>query len=265
MDNDAIRSHANLEADYWWFVGRRRVIQTVLRRYIGGTSLSILDWGCGPGENFPILQEFGRTLGVDASAESIRYCHERGFSTVIQAATLQEMPAHDCFDLVTAFDVLEHIPDDEDFLKQARLHLRPGGYVMLTVPAYQFLWSELDDILGHVRRYTRRALVERMRACGYEVVKASYFICAMTLPVILYRFLGKVSGRSKTPRFSVVKFPQPLNTIFTWLVFLEAQVLRCANLPFGTSIVVVAKRVEDAGCEVAMASGDQQSGHDHSR
>src|SRR5438874_472081 len=116
MEAQSIKEYERLERYYWWFVGRRRIIEKVLHKYFFGFNVRILDWGCGPGGNFPLLKKYGPVIGVDASDESIAACKEKGIFDVIKAQSLDEFKTDIQFDLVTNFDVLEHIQEDEEFL-----------------------------------------------------------------------------------------------------------------------------------------------------
>ena len=242
MEAESLQTHARLEGYYWWFVGRRRVIEKILQKYFFGKYFQILDWGCGTGGNFALLSKFGQVLGVDSSDEALRFSRERGFTNLVKAGTLEEFPDQRRFDLLTCFDVLEHISDDTGFLRDSRNLLKPGGHILITVPAYQFLWSELDMVASHVRRYTKPELIRKLQTVGFVSIKASYFISILFLPIITYRFLGKLTGRAKTPRFSYIEFPKPINWLYTKLVELEAWALGFFDLPFGTSIILLARK-----------------------
>lgn len=256
MEADSIQTHAHLETYYWWWVGRRRIIEKILQKYFKKKSLQILDWGCGTGGNFPMLEKFGTVLGVDSSEEALKFCREKGITNLVKAGNLEEFASVPSplispiyigekergFDLVSAFDVLEHIEDDLAFLRGLHQFLAQDGFVMLTVPSYKFLWSELDDRVGHVRRYTRRELCTKLQQTGFVSIKASYFVASMFLPITAYRFLGKLTGRAKVPKFSYVEFPKPINWLLTKILFLEGALLPFLNFSFGTSIIVLAKR-----------------------
>ena len=248
MEVVALQEYARLERYYWWWIGRRSIIRAMLERYSESKKpQNILDWGCGPGGNFPALTKFGSVLGVDASPEALRFCRDRGYSNVEQFNTVSDFTAAHpgvTFDVVTALDVTEHIRDDVGFLRDLGTLLKPGGTLVITVPAYQFLWSEVDDMVSHVRRYTRTRIAAAVRSAGFDVGCASYFVATMTPAIILYRWLGKLTGRSKTPKISYVEFPQPINWLLTKTIEWEARLLKTTgvSLPFGTSIVVAAKK-----------------------
>lgn len=246
MEAIALATYAKLESYYWWWVGRRAVIASVMAKHFGGRSdLKLLDWGCGPGGNFPVLQGYGTVLGVDASPEALRFCREAGYGNVRQAGTVAEFVAaypERNYDVISVFDVVEHIEGDVQFLHELTALLKPGGRLLITVPAYQFLWSELDVAVSHVRRYTRGQITRTVRSAGYEIVRASYFISLMAPLIIVFRLLGHLTGRSKKKQFSFVEFPPLINRLFISTIRLEAKLLRWINLPFGTSLIVLAKR-----------------------
>lgn len=245
MEAQSIKEYEQLEKYYWWFVGRRQIISRVLKKYFSGQKLTILDWGCGPGGNFALLEQYGQVLGVDASDESVSACKEKGIVNVIKAAELDELQAGTAYDLITNFDVLEHISDDMGFLRGIRERLRPGGHVLVTVPAYQFLWSSLDDALGHKRRYTKKEICAKFSLCGYQVVRASYFIFFLSPAFIAYRMLEKLLKKKSTSLSgSVIEFPRPINWLFTKTLSLESFLVPLIGLPFGTSIIVLAQKNE---------------------
>lgn len=250
MEVDSIQTHARLETYYWWFVGRRKILEKMLQKYFGGKNLEILDWGCGPGGNFPVLSKFGRVTGVDLSDEALRLCREKGFNNVAKAGTLEEfsvLPVNQGngkYDLITAFDVLEHIGDDVKFLKDVKNLLKPGGHILMTVPAYQFLWSELDIVLKHYRRYRAGEVSSKLEGAGYEVKKISYFMSFLAPLIFVYRTGRKIFGLEDQPKFTYIEFPRFINNLFIKLNYLEAVLMNFVRLPFGISIIVLAKKRE---------------------
>lgn len=242
MDPTAIQTYAALEDTYWWFLGRREVIRRLINSRLSGP-LRILDWGCGPGGNYHMLSRFGGVTSVDASDSSLYLCRERGMPNVIKACTLQDFPTETRFDLVTNFDVLEHIEDDEGFVRDLRTVLEDNGHVLVTVPAHQFLWSDLDRLLGHVRRYSKSDLVKCFEKAGYTVIVASYFNSFLAAPFIAVRWMQMRSGRAATLEQFAVKLPQWLDNLFLLLLTIEALLVPRIQLPFGTSIILLAKKL----------------------
>ncbi len=243
MEAQSIKEYERLEKYYWWFIGRRYVIAGVLKKYFSGGNLRILDWGCGPGGNFKFLQKYGQILGVDSSNESLSACKSKGINNVVKATTLDEFKSDTKFDLITNFDVLEHIQEDESFLAGLHRLLVPQGYILVTVPAFQFLWSGLDDIVGHKRRYTKKELCDKFSRNGYDIVMASYFIFFLSPAFILFRMLQKIKkSNAKSLNESVVEFPRVINGLFAGTLYIESLIAPYISLPFGTSIIVLAKQ-----------------------
>jgi len=180
--------------------------------------------------------------GIDISPEAVRYCKERGFKNVFEG-NAENLPFRDgSFDLICAIEMLEHIQDDKKALEGFARVLSEGGKLCITVPAHQFLWSEHDEALDHVRRYSRAELIERLKASGFEVERVS-FIVTFTFPLIcVYRFLTKFSKKDGKPKTSYVMLPRVLDDILTFSLFVESQLLPYVRLPFGTSIICVARK-----------------------
>ena len=158
------------------------------------------------------------------------------------AATLQEFSVQDQYDLVTNFDVLEHIADDAGFLRDLHRVLRDNGHVLVTVPAYQFLWSDLDRLLGHVRRYNKRDLVRCFEEAGFTVSVASYFNSFLAVPFIAVRWTQTRTRRASTLKDYAMELHPWLNNLFLFLMTLEAAIVPRIAMPFGTSIILLAKK-----------------------
>jgi ubiquinone/menaquinone biosynthesis C-methylase UbiE len=229
------------ETDYWWFVGRRRLVMRLLRTYGNPCTGWLLDAGCGTGALLSELhqQEPGSHLvGLDVEPRALRYARQRGEFALVQAR-LEALPFRsDTFHAITALDVLEHLPDDRPALRELRRVLKPDGVLILTVPAYRFLWSKHDIALHHYRRYTARELRARLHEAGFEVRKLSYTVSLLFVPILLFRWLDRL--RPSPPAATLVPVGKRLNH---WLIRLqdwESRLLQRVNLPFGVSLVAVA-------------------------
>ncbi len=228
------------ESDYWWFVGRRRLVLELLNQYLPAPPQPILDAGCGTGAMLCDLQALGPVVGLDIESQALALARTRGDFPLVQAR-LEALPFQsEQFQLVTALDVLEHLPDERPALQEIRRVLRPDGVLIATVPAYSWLWSRHDVALHHYRRYTARRLRTRLQEAGFEVLKLSYSVSLLFLPIALFRWLDKF--KQGTPSATVVPVPPWLNRALTQLQTWEARLIRRVNLPFGVSLVVVAKR-----------------------
>ena len=243
MNQNAIQELYEQEDSYWWHKGRRVVMEALLRKVLAGqTGSKILDVGCGTGANLALFQKFGTVFGVDVSPDAVRYCRQRGFLNVQEGRAEALSFPDKTFDMVAAVELLEHMQDDEKVLGEFSRVLKKGGLLFLTVPAYQFLWTEHDDALNHQRRYTLGELRDKFQRAGFVVEKGTYMVC-FTSPLFFWRLFKKIFRRKKRkPKTSYVSVPDFLNKVLVYPFFLEAKVVQFGRLPFGTSIMLVARR-----------------------
>ena len=239
-----------MEDVHWWFVARRRILLTILNRYIGAGPAGtrrILDVGCGTGTMLTYLARFGAAEGVDIDSEAIEYCHARGLTQVSQS-TADSLPfANNTFELVTALDVVEHIDDDLGVLREMRRVLRPGGRLLLTVPAYRFLWGRQDDINLHKRRYVASEVRDRLHVAGFEVQRLTY-MNAVLFPAIagirlIRHVLPSPPGLKSDFAFPA---PRPLNGLLSAIFGAERFMLGRFDIPFGVSIMALARKPSDS-------------------
>jgi SAM-dependent methyltransferase len=236
-----------VEDTHWWFVGRRRIITDFVEqicqelRREGQSEPRVLDIGCGTGANLEMLSRFGRAEGVDISSEAVDYCRARGLDNVRQGA-VETLPYEDeSLDLVTGLDVVEHLDDDVAGLRETRRVLRPGGRLLMFVPAFMFLWGVQDEVSHHRRRYTLPELKRKVRAAGLEVQRATYANITFFLPILMGRALMRVTGWRPASENNIN--PGALNGLLGRILGTETWWLRRLNFPFGVSIICVAKRV----------------------
>ena len=240
MDESAYEQHYQQEDDHWWFRGRRRVIWALLGRGGLPDRPRLLDAGCGTGRNLVEFGGLGPARGIDPSEQAVAFCRQRGLDHVSRGR-IEELPfAAASFDLLLACDVIEHVPDDARALVELRRVAAPGARLLLTVPAYGWLWSSHDVYMHHHRRYTLRQLRARTRAAGWEPAIDSYFMTAVLPPVAVTRLAGKMLDREPE---SDIKATQPaLNRSLEMLVRAEAAAIsRGARLPAGVSIGMVCR------------------------
>ncbi len=243
-----IREYQNLadrEITYFWHVGRREILHEAIERHSYGvpSSRAILDVGCGTGGNMLLLKDYGSVTGIDFSDEAIRLAQGKGFATLCQAdATKLPFDGHS-FDLATSLDVLEHIPGDEIAIGEVYRVLRKNGLFVVTVPAYQWLFSQHDVALHHMRRYTKKEMTNKLKAAGFEIQQASYFVMLGVFMNGLRKVFDMLRRTSASVHTYDVVYPDSVNTLLLSELRLEKKWLRFFPLPFGTSIFVVAKKV----------------------
>lgn len=243
MEETANRQFVELERTHFWFVGRRRIFFALLDGLLDGRGpIRILDVGCGAGGMLEPLSQYGAVTGVDMSPELVEFCHERGFLNVV-VGSAYELPADDgSIDLVTLFDTIEHVPDDDRALREARRVLAPGGLVFISTPAYQFLYANNDRVAHHERRYTAGKLRRRLLAADLRPVKITYFN-TLLFPAILPAVLAKKVGerlRDPGDRTNLSHPVRPrLNRGLAAVMGSERHLLAYASMPFGHSLIAI--------------------------
>jgi SAM-dependent methyltransferase len=230
-----------LEERHWWFVARRRILLDVLERNFDQTGgLHILDAGCGGGATMESLRRYGSVRGLEISEEAVEYNRER--CREVSLGSIEQMPFPDSrFDLVLALDIIEHVPDDLQALRELFRTLRPGGSLLVTVPALQMLWSAHDVINGHYRRYTLGELRDQVETAGFEVVTATYFNTLLFPLIVALRWLWRFRPKSTASDFT--QLPRPLNALLTGLFSLEKLLVGRIRLPFGVSVLCYARKL----------------------
>jgi SAM-dependent methyltransferase len=238
---------AALEPTSFWFRGRNRVVLWALDRWFSHAR-TFLEVGCGTG--FVLAAILRSRPGLDAVGaelypEGLRVARTRLAGVPLAQLDARELGIEQAFDVVGAFDVLEHIDRDEDALRSLFAAVRPGGGLMVTVPQHRWLWSPADEFAGHERRYTRRELTDKMRAAGFEVVWSSSFVTILLPLMAAMRFLTRRRPYSLDREFGLSR---PVDRLFEGtLAFERAAMSRGVSLPVGGSLLVVARRPGVAG------------------
>ncbi len=244
MDKDQYQRLFELEDRLWWFVGMRKLSFALIERFVRASPpLSILDAGCGTGGMIPHLQSYGSVVGVDLSDEALAFARRRQEGHLVRCS-LPSLPfASDAFDLVTSFDVIYHqaVADDLVALGEMARVLRPGGTLLVRVPAHDRLRSRHDIVVHTRHRYAKRELKEKLEHAGLEPLYVSYVNCFLFPVAVASRLVDKVlPGDQDASQLRDV--PPPLNRLLTVVLELEASIIRAARLPFGLSLVAVAAR-----------------------
>lgn len=246
MEKEEYRKHYELEEDFWWFRGRRSIIQEILQLHsLAGQKLKILDAGCGTGFNLKFFERYGTAYGCDFSQSALDFCQKRGLKRIVQADVEQLPFASQSFDLVTLLDVLYHknIRSDVQVLREVGQVLKKGGYLLLTDSAFNFLRSK-HDIAFHAReRYRKVTLRRRLEKSGFCLLKASYFNLFLFLIVLLVRFSTNIfEGKGQKAQSDLKSIDKTLNSLLYRILKFEAFLIKYINLPFGSSIFCLAQK-----------------------
>lgn len=235
---------AAVEETNFWFVARNKLIVDVYRRYFAREG-KFLEIGCGTGfvlrglgQAFPALER----TGTEIYSEGLGIAAGRNPGARFVQLDARKLPWRDHFDAIGAFDVIEHIEEDEAALAAMRSALKPGGGVILTVPQHRFLWSDFDDQSHHKRRYSRRDLLAKLRRAGLEPRFATSFV-SLLLPAMLASRVRKRSRKGKSDSMEEFAISAPVNKALGAVMSLERALIRMrVRFPAGGSLLVVASR-----------------------
>jgi SAM-dependent methyltransferase len=221
------------EDSHWWYTARRRIlraeVETCLRE-VGGTGNipRLLDFGCGTGGNLQSFSSAADAYGVDVSSLALEYCRRRGLTRVAVVPAGEPIgnnPFRDPFDVVVMADVLEHVDEEQPLLRELAHWMRPGGWLIVTVPAYGFLWSGEDYVSNHRRRYRARGLARMLTATGFEVARLTYFN-TLLFPAQVATVLANRLFRPRSMYETVVKEePKRVNTALGAVFGAETRIL----------------------------------------
>jgi SAM-dependent methyltransferase len=235
--------HAEEDRAHWWFLGRRAVILQEMARRLPAGGRRLAELGCGSGGLLEALTRFGPAVGVETDAGLRDRARARGLD-VRPGSLPHDIPLGPSrWDAVCLFDVLEHVEDEAGALRACHRLLAPGGRLFVTVPAYAWLWSRHDELLGHRRRYTAGSLRRAAEAAGFAVERLTYFNTLLALPIIAVRLVRAVLRR---PGHDLDRPAPPLNRLLAACFAAEARLLRFTSAPFGISILLVARAAGSA-------------------
>jgi len=229
----------SLEDTYWWYVARRELaLKLIDLHHVPGRRA--VDVGCGTGALLAELCKNFDADGFDLSTKAIDFCRERGLSSA-SVGNAEQLPAQSsAYDLAVTLDLLEHVDDDVAAIGELHRILAPGGLLVINVPAFRWLWGPHDVALHHHRRYTARELRRKLLAAGFTVERMSYSVFLLFGVVVFRRLLDKFSRGPAT-----VKLPRVspgMNAFLLKLMRFESRLLQSVPLPFGSSVVAVARK-----------------------
>jgi SAM-dependent methyltransferase len=243
MDRAALAHMAATEATHWWFVGRRSVIDAILDSIDLPQDGVILEAGCGTGGNLATLARRGHITAFDPHIDALAFAQNRHPDLDIrQGALPSELPYDEAsFDLVAALDVLEHVEDDRASAHALASLVRPGGWLLVTVPAHQALWGSHDRRLHHLRRYGRRQVLDLFADCDVDLVRVTPFNIVLSPIAIVYRVGERLLGLDLGNQERLL--PWPINATLGALFRLESLLVRKGvPIPFGLSYAAIYRR-----------------------
>jgi SAM-dependent methyltransferase len=233
-----------VEDDHWWYVGMRAISRAMLVDRVGDLPAPrILDAGCGTGRNLLELGRFGETTGIDLSPHAIELSAKRGLKRLARASVAQLPFAEGTFDIVTAFDVLCHgaVPDEVASLREFGRVLRPGGWLLLHLPAYAWLTSPHDRAVDNARRYAAVEVRGMLGAAGFAVERMTYANTVLFPLAALKRLADRALRAGRRTSDLETGFGW-IGSVFRTILVLEARLVRHVDLPFGLTLVALARK-----------------------
>lgn len=232
---------SKVERFHWWFVGRRKLLNSILKSLNLKKNTITIDAGCGVGSNLKVISESGlNVIGIDNSLYALSIINKE-LNVPLLCGDINMLPLRsNSVGIVIAMDILEHLENDSKVIKEIYRVLKRNGVLFLTVPAFNFLWGLQDKVSKHKRRYTKKEIISKLTKNGFKVSKSSYFNFFLFFPIFLGRCLIKILNfkiRSENEiNYPIINFY--LKVIFS----LEPLILNYFSFPFGVSIFCVAKK-----------------------
>jgi len=245
MNSDKYKEMDKLEKFHWWFIYRQNVLKFILKKYLFNLdkNAKIVDIGCGTGGNVQLLSEkYTNVYGIDNNELAIKYCKEKLLKNIMKGELPDLSVIEDnSADLILLFDVLEHVEEDDSALAAIKNKLKPEGHLILTVPAFSFLWSKHDEVFHHKRRYNIKQIKKKLKVMDFKIIKASYLYFLLFPFVLTMRLLKQVvKSCANVDDFKLNnKF---LNLFVRKILYIENFFLNYIDYPFGSSVLILAKK-----------------------
>lgn len=245
MEIDEFKKMYNLEGTHWWFVSKRKLIFSFLRKYYSkkDSGRKILDVGCGTGVILNEFNKYGKAYGIDLSQHALKFCKLRGLKNVTKGSALKMPYQSDYFDIIGCFDVLYHkdVKDDEKALKELYRVCKKGGRIFITDSACKFLFGK-HDIASHARtRYSAKEIRQKLKSAGFKIEKLTYYNFFLFPLVFLIRKSSLLFNSKKST--DLKKENLVINTLLKFIISIERILLKWINFPFGVSLFCIAKKV----------------------
>jgi 2-polyprenyl-3-methyl-5-hydroxy-6-metoxy-1,4-benzoquinol methylase len=230
-----------MEKDHFWFTERNHLIRIILARFVKSPKgKRFLEIGCGTGILLPIFESLGfTTTGMDINSEALKYARVKSGARLIRSSlfTFSEREKYDCIGI---FDVLEHQKNDLKFLAICRTHLKPGGLLFISVPAHQFLWNHIDDMSGHIRRYSKKYLEDKLGKAGYSIRFSNYWNTLLFGWYLLWRLQYYIVKKTKDVDRYFITPATLINAYCRYVLHIEHMFFFRIPFPFGSSLIIVA-------------------------
>ena len=242
MDRTAYDIEWRVGKTHWWFSGRRRLLKSLLSSIPLRKDAPALDIGCGVGSHLGLLSSMGlRVLGVDSAIYCLAYAKQNVPGVGLVNGNLLDLPfKRNSMGFILAMDVLEHLDQDLQGIKEIYSTLIQDGIAVFTVPAFRFLWGVQDVVTGHRRRYTRAEMSNRLKQGGFTILASSYFNFFLFLPILIARRLIRLAG-VRVESENEINSPL-INSVLKAIFSLEPPILRYLSFPFGVSIFFIVKK-----------------------
>jgi SAM-dependent methyltransferase len=244
MEKNSYDVEAKVESFHWWFVVRRKLLKSILSSIKIPINAVTLDIGCGVGSNLSALESAGlcKTVGLDRSFYALSLAKSH-FNLPLVNGDLNQLPVRSkSFGLIIATDILEHVEDDANGIREIYQALKIKGTLILTVPAFGFLWGIQDVVTGHKRRYSRKKILMKLRQGGFTILRSSYLNFFLFFPILMARRMIHLMGL-RIESENEVNFPL-INFLFKAIFSLEVWLLKYLSFPVGVSILCIGKKKE---------------------
>lgn len=246
MQRDYYTRYYHLERNNWWFIIRLKIIkQTIQKRIYQHQPLKILNVGVATGASSDMLSEFGVVVSSEYDLETCKFLKENLNMEVVQASVTDLPFADNSFDLVCAFDVIEHVEDDLKAYAEMKRVCKISGHIVTTVPAFMIMWSGHDVVNHHFRRYTKSEIYHLVRQNHLIVRYSSYFNSILFFPVLVFRIIKNIFIKNEIPKSDFHKETPPMiNQLLKSVFSLELSLLRFIKFPFGVSYINISEKVD---------------------
>ncbi|MEE9439984.1 MAG: class I SAM-dependent methyltransferase [Saprospiraceae bacterium] len=245
MDKQYYKDYYHLERQHWWFTARIKILEDQIKRLVSKkniTELSILNIGIATGATTQMLEKFGKVTSLEYDKDCCEFVREKCKIDVV-FGSMTELPfASESYDIVCAFDVVEHIEDDNTAIAELKRVMKNDGDYILTVPAFMFMWSDHDVINHHFRRYTRANFKHLLQSNSLKIKYATYFNSLLFMPIAFVRVLQKLIVKPKVVKksdFDGMNSTGIVNSLLRQVFLIEKPILTSRiPLPFGISILI---------------------------